>query len=184
MKKIFLATAILAASSATFAAGPNYNYLQGQWQESELDGSNAELDGFGLAASIDLNKEFFAFGQYASIDDRGVDADRFAVGAAYKMPIGTYTDLNFGGGIVSYDFKNFSLDGDDSDEGIMLTAGIRSLLNKEVELGAGVTYEDAFDFDMLFNVYGAYHFNSQISAGVSLTTGDVDTTALYVRVAF
>jgi len=184
MKKILLAGAVLATSSAAFAAGPQYNYLQGQWQESEQDGSNRELDGFGLAASVDLNQEFFAFGQFASVDDGGVEADRLAVGAAYKMPLGTHTDLNFGAGLVSYDFTNASLNGDDDDQGLLLTAGVRSMLTAELELGAGLSYEDAFDIEMLFNVYGAYHFNKQLSAGVALTTGDIDTTAFFVRVAF
>lgn len=187
MKKIFLATAILAASSATFAAGPQYTYIQGQWQESELDGSSAELDGFGFAGSFDLNNEFFAFGQYSSVDDRGLEADRLALGAAYKMPVGTNTDLNFGAGLVSYDFSYGDTpfyDGEEDDDGLLLTAGVRSMLNNQVELGAGLSYEDAFDIEMLFNVYGAYHFNKQVSAGVSLTSGDVDTTAFYVRMAF
>ena len=182
MKKLLLATTVLAASSAAFAAGPEYNYLQGQWQESEFDGTNVELDGFGLAASIDLNKEFFAFGQYGSVDERGVEADRFAIGAAYKMPLSTKTDLNFGAGLVSYDVDG--LFGDDDDNGLLLTAGIRSLLSNEIELGANLSYEDAFDIEMLTTVYGAYHFNRQISAGVSLTMGDLDTSAIYVRVAF
>lgn len=182
MKKLLLATAVLAASSTAFAAGPQYNYLQGQWQESEVDGSNVDLDGFGVAASIDLNKEFFAFGQYASVDDRGVDVDRFAIGAAYKMPLSTRTDLNFGLGIVSYDFDpDFR---NDDDTGLLLTGGIRSQFTQEIELGASLSYEDAYDIDLLATLYGAYHFNSKVSAGVSLTTGDIDTTALYVRVAF
>ncbi len=183
MKKLLLATTVLVASSATFAAGPEYTYLQGQWQESEFDDSNAELDGFGLAASIDLNKEFFAFGQYSSVDDQGVEADRFAIGAAYKMPLSTKTDLNFGAGLVSYDV-DFGPFGEDDDSGLLLTAGIRSMLTNEVELGANLNYEDAYDIEMLTSVYGAYHFNRQISAGASLTMGDVETTAIYVRVAF
>ena len=183
MKKLLLATAVLAASSATLAAGPQYTYVQGQWQEAELEDSNADLDGFGVAGSIDLNKEFFAFAQYANVDDRGVDLDRFAVGAAYKMPLSTRTDLNFGAGIVSYDLSNrFGVDDDDS--GLLLTAGIRSMLNDNLELGAGASYEDAYDVDMLVNVYGAWHFNNQFSAGLSLTEGDVETTAIYVRMAF
>ena len=115
MKKLLLATAVLAASSATLAAGPQYTYVQGQWQDAELEDSDADLDGFGVAGSIDLNKEFFAFAQYANVDDRGVDLDRFAVGAAYKMPLSTRTDLNFGAGIVSYVLSNrFGVDDDDS----------------------------------------------------------------------
>ncbi|HEX4910546.1 MAG TPA: outer membrane beta-barrel protein [Permianibacter sp.] len=183
MKKLLLATAVLAASSATLAAGPQYTFVQGQWQEAELEDSNADLDGFGIAGSIDLNKEFFAFAQYANVDDRGVDLDRLAVGAAYKMPLSTRTDLNFGAGIVSYDLSNrFGVDDDDS--GLLLTAGIRSMLNDNLELGAGASYEDAYDIDMLVNVYGAWHFNNQLSAGLSLTEGDVETTAIYVRMAF
>lgn len=184
MKKLLLATMVLAASSTAFAAGPQYSYVQGQWQESEFDDSNADLDGFGVAASIDLNQEFFAFAQYASLDDSGVEVDRLAIGGAYKMPVGTYTDLNFGAGLVSYDADFGPFFRDDDDSGLLLTAGIRSMLNKQLELGAGVTYEDAFDIDMLFNVYGAWHFNNKVSAGLSLTEGDVETSAIYVRVAF
>lgn len=184
MKKLLLATAVLAASSATLAAGPQYTYVQGQWQEAEWDdNSAADLDGFGVAGSIDLNKEFFAFAQYANVDDRGFDVDRFAIGAAYKMPLSVRTDLNFGAGIVSYDVSSrYGVDDDDS--GLLLTAGIRSMLNDNLELGAGASYEDAYDIDFLVNVYGAWHFNSQLSAGLSLTEGDVETTAIYVRMAF
>lgn len=183
MKKLLLATTVLMASSAAFAAGPQYTYVQGQWQESELDDVyNSDLDGFGVAASIDLNQEFFAFAQYANVDDRGIDVDRFAIGAAYKMPVGTYTDLHFGAGIVSYDVDPYF--GDDDDSGLLLTGGVRSMLNKQLEVGAGLSFEDALDIDMLFNVYGAWHFNDKVSAGLSLTEGDVETTSLYVRVAF
>ncbi len=178
MKKLLLATSLLAASSAALAAGPQYTWVQGQWQESEIDGSRSELDGFGLSGSVELNNEFFAFGQYSSLDDQDMDADRVALGAAYKMPLGTNVDLNLGAGLVSYDFGN------DDDEGILLTAGVRSMLDKQVEVGASATYEDVLDIDMLISVYGAWHFNKQLSAGLSLTTGEIDTTAIYVRVAF
>lgn len=181
MKKLLLATTVLAASSAALAAGPQYTYLQGQWQESELDGWNRDLDGFGFAGSIDLNNEFFAFAQYASVDHRDLEADRFAIGGAYKMPISPRTDLNFGAGIVSYDTDP---EFDEDDNGLLLTAGIRSMLNNELELGAGMNYEDALDADLLFNVYGAWHFNKSVSAGLSLTEGDIETTAIYVRMAF
>jgi len=178
MKKLLLATSLLAVSSAALAAGPQYTWVQGQWQESEIDGSRSELDGFGLSASAELNQEFYAFGQYASLDDEDTDADRTALGAAYKMPLNATTDLNFGAGLVSYDFGN------SDDEGLLLTAGVRSMLDKNIEVGASATYEDTFDFDMLFSAYGAWHFNNQLSAGLALTTGEIDTTAIYVRVAF
>ncbi len=178
MKKLLLATSLLAASSAALAAGPQYTWVQGQWQESEIDGSRSELDGFGVSGSVELNNEFYAFGQYASLDDEYADADRTALGAAYKMPLSATMDLNLGAGLVSYDF------GDEDDEGVLLTAGIRSMLDNNLEVGASATYEDVLDIDMLFSVYGAWHFNKQLSAGLALTAGEIDTTAIYVRVAF
>lgn len=182
LARTLLAATILTASSAALAAGPRYNYLQGQWQESELEDSRAEFDGIGVAASFELNQQFFAFGQFSSLDDRGVDLDRWAIGAAYKMPFGTNTDLNFGAGIVDYEINTGPFSDDDS--GLMLTAGIRSMLDKQLEVGASASYEDAYDIDMLLNVYGAWHFTPQLAAGLTLTEGDLETTAVFVRYSF
>ena len=68
---------LFLSSAAALAEGPSYSYIEGLYQEFDVDvggGFDADGDGFTVAGSVAINDRWFVLVDYASADfDAGFD---------------------------------------------------------------------------------------------------------------
>ena len=63
---------LLLSSTAALAEGPSYSYIEGLYQEFDVDvggGFDADGDGFTVAGSVAINDRWFVVVDYASADE-------------------------------------------------------------------------------------------------------------------
>jgi len=178
--KTRIATAMLAAFAlaplASQAEGPSYSYVEGGYVRTDIDGLGKDADGFLVRGSIELPHDFFLFASYVDQGVYGADIKQYGVGAGYAWSMTDTTDLY---GKVGYakaeaDAYDFGLD----DDGYSLGIGIRSMVTKNVELEASVSYADYSDLgdDTTFGVGARWHFTANFAVGIEAQVADDATT--------
>lgn len=160
-------------------------------------------DGWGLGGSFGFAENWFVFANYSStesdvdfVDDRDqfyssdTDIERVDLGFGFHMPINSqtdHTDLVFRGAYVDIDVDGFkfgqtsssSLSNlrDDSSDGFLADASVRSQLNSWLEGSVGLRYTDIEQVDnfslignLLFEISPQIGFNLGVDAGDELRT--------------
>lgn len=140
MKRILLAAlAIVAIPLAAQAGDLNYNYVQGGYQATDIDGlPNAH--GWGLNGSAALGSNFSVSGGWARQDfnSSNVSFNDWNLGGGFHNPINATTDLvanvdyrRIGSNALTSDIKTYSGE-----------VGVRSALAPQFEGWALAGYED------------------------------------------
>jgi hypothetical protein len=182
--KMITALAAAALSGQLYAAGPNYNFVEGRYLvDTDIDERNLDGDGLHFGGSYRFTGEIYAFGNLRFNDyDHGVDATVLNLGGGYILPIHANWDSNFSFGLARWD-----VDGIDDEIGFELSGGVRGMLTPEVEARAKLTYLDVDDLgdDAYLTLGGDYFFMPNLSAGLELDVGgDFDSLSAGVRYFF
>jgi len=185
VKKLLLASALLLAAGSIHAVeSVRWDNASLSYQTVDSDGS--DLSGFSLSGMKLINDNVFITGGYSSVsgDESFFDIDftSLAFGFGYRHAHSKTTDFFGVASILRQEVDISSSFGsiDDSESGFDLQAGIRSLVNPNIELSGALRFVDiADDTETGLNLSAMYHFTEQYSAGISYdTTGDADTINL------
>lgn len=186
LQALLLTSAILPATIC--AEDISYNYVQASYISSDFDvyGVNIDGKGFGLAGSYAIHENVAFVGSYEAHDfDYGVDIDVFTIGADVHTPISSQTDAVLGLALSRIEITESGAP-DESDTGNSISAGIRSVLNTQFELGAKITRFDAFDDTSTeISVTGLFSVNDQVQLGLGFASeDDIDSLMFSVRSNF
>ena len=184
MFRKFLSFAAIAAMTGfaltAQAADVKYDYAELRFVDTEI--GSVDGDGFKIGGSFRLTEEWFLLGSYSNLDfDFGIDGSLLEFGGGYIYPNSDNVDLVAIAKIIRADIDAGS--GVDADEtGFGLAGGIRTMFTPQIEGRAFANYVDVDDSDTFLELAGDYHFNEQLSAGISLEVlGDADTLTFGVR---
>ncbi|MBT3206379.1 MAG: outer membrane beta-barrel protein [Gammaproteobacteria bacterium] len=192
-KKLLSSISIVALSSVlsgflstSYADNFDYNYIEGAYQDIDLNGQDS--DAFGLSGSYDINTHFnimadFSSGDISAFSDEGDSGfDEITIGMGYHTAINSATDLT--ANIKLLDQSN-DLSGDDTGYGLGI--GVRHMLSDKIEVGSNIDFMDIYDTeDTVIKVNSRYYFNDKASMSFSFGTSseDVDTLSTGLRFNF
>lgn len=157
MLRITAVGVLMFSSTLALAERPSYNYIQGSYQQWDLDagGIDADGDGFAVAGSVAFGDNWHAFADYASAElDSFLDVDLTTVGGGFHVDLSNRTDVYAELGLAKADVQFF---GDDT--GLVYRVGVRSMLNPNLELTASLGEMDFDDVD----------FGTEFAAGLWYT---------------
>jgi len=145
MLRLVSGTLLLTFALSAFAEQPNYNYIEGGYQLTELDlggVNNVDGDGLYLGASFVVAENWHVVGAFSTVGlDFGIDVSTLQVGGGFHAEISEnasfYTDLLWVS--TEVDTGNFAAV-DDSGYGIEI--GVRSNLTEQFEVAVNVSYID------------------------------------------
>jgi len=165
------------ATTAVFAASPEYTYVEAAYVNTDFDGIGDD-DGWGIGGSAEVGENIFIFADYSSIGlPAGVDFNVLDAGIGYKSPISPTTDINLSIGYVNFELDT-GLFGSADEDGYSLDATIRSMVSNEFELNGGISYIDLGNGndDPFFHVGAVYSFNPSFAVfGDFNTSSDITT---------
>jgi hypothetical protein len=167
---------------AASAADPGYTFIEGGYQDVDIDRPDADGDGFTFRGSVAITPMFHVFGGYSSSDlDRSgplggsVDYDYWELGAGLHYALTERVHFVSEASYINteIDFADGKID----DDGYGLYAGIRRHFQVPFQLEGGVKYVDVGDAgeDVLMKLAAHYFFTEQWAAGLSLDLGDDST---------
>lgn len=168
----------------------SYSYIEAGYTEADLD-NVADGDGFSVRGSVSFAENFFVFGEYATFGfPASVDLDQISAGLGGHLDISERVDLV---GRVGYTELDLSAPGfgSVSEDGFLLSAGIRGQVTDSFELEAHAVHTDlgsnAGDSTALV-VGGRFFFTENFAAGAEYRTGDdiggADLDVFFVGVRF
>ena len=139
MKKSLLALTLLAALpfAASAADGVSYNYVEGGYTKTNIDGPDS--DGWALKGSVAIHPNFHLFADYSQqeVDDVKVDFDQWRVGVGYNHQISPGADL-----ITRVAYEKFDAGQGLDFDGYSAEVGVRGALMPNLEGFATAGYED------------------------------------------
>jgi hypothetical protein len=180
MKTLLLLAGLLAQSIAVAQTAQqprahlNYNYAELRFVDVDENGG----DGLRFNGSYDLQNDWLIVGGLTSLDfNNNVDSTLLELGAGYVWSYSEDFDI-----VSSLRFVRAEFDtpgGDSDDNGFALSSGIRGMLTPEFEIRGSVNHINLDDSDTYLELAGDYHFNRQLSAGLSLEfAGDADVITI------
>ena len=175
-----------AALSTANAADFNYNYIEGSFQDIDLNGVDSEAVNFSGSFEIAPSLNIIAGYSNGEITTprgfRDIDFDSMSLGLGYHAPIGDNTDLTANLKVINQDMDFI---GDDTGYGVGV--GIRHQVSDVVEIGTRIDYADVYDADdTTFQVNSRFFLNDATSLGLSFSTSaeEVDVLSAGVRFNF
>jgi|APFre7841882724_1041349.scaffolds.fasta_scaffold47295_1 hypothetical protein len=166
---------------AALADGPGYSYVEAGYVETDVDGTNASLDGYALRGSFALTDKWFVFAGYTDQSYGGLDIKDYGAGVGYAWPVAATTDLYGKLSIVraEADFEGFSL----TDDGLAAAFGVRSRFNDRFELEASAGYTELSDSGggATLGAAARWYFVKRFAVGIEAVAGE-DTTAYGIDV--
>jgi hypothetical protein len=202
-----MALSISSVFSASLSASDlNYSYIEGEFQITSSGDDFESDDAYSISASYQFMDKVYAFGGFfkgsgtmvapSKLENAKVklnyDLDGYRLGAGYIHPINTNWDANF---TVGFEKTDYDRDGEtelfiykDSvkDDGMFVGAGVRGMLNPEVELSASLVYasaDEVVDTSVKLDLSGQYYFMENVSAGLSATI-DSNNTSIFAQGRF
>jgi Ax21 family sulfation-dependent quorum factor len=154
MKKSLLALTLLAAApfAASAAEGVSYNYVEGGYTATNIEGPDA--DGWALKGSVAVHPNFHVFADYSSqeVDDVNVDFDQWRVGLGYNHELSQRVDLLTRVAYEKAKTDSFSTPSgvrvpSFSADGYSVEVGVNSALTSRLNGYALAGYEDGDDYD-------------------------------------
>lgn len=165
------------ATTAVFAASPEYTYVEAAFVNMDIDGLGDD-DGWGIGGSAEVGEHIFIFADYSSIGlPGGVDFNTLDAGIGYKSPISPTTDVNLSIGYIRFELDT-SLFGNADEDGYVVDASLRSMVSNEFELNGGISYVDIGSGadDTFFHVGAVYSFNPSFAVFGDFSVSDDITT--------
>ena len=175
--KAMTASMLLAALPlASHAEDMSYSNVDLSYINTDFDGFGPSLDGFDVRGSIGFAGNYFAFAEYASQSVSGVDLDTTAVGLGAHYGLSDNLDLVGRAGWFQFDVNPGS-----SEDGYLLSAGLRGKAGDKVELEGGVIYTDlggSGGDQTTVAVGGRYFFTDTFALGAEYQDNDDSSTYL------
>jgi Ax21 family sulfation-dependent quorum factor len=191
MKRSLFALALAAALPLSAQAGElSYNYIQLDYTRANLDGVDADPDGFTLSGSAALGEKFYLFGSYLKGSDEisgfDFDYDQTQVGFGFRHGISDKADFI---AELSYVDAGVELedDFDVSSDGYRASIGVRGLMADKFEGYAKANWTDGSDVDGTFSgtVGALYKINATWGINAEAEFGeDATIWGLGVRASF
>ena len=173
-KSILGVTALFVAANLAQAQEINYNYAELRYLDSEI--GNADGDGIEIAGSYQIDPEWLVIGSYSSQDFGFADWDVLEAGIGYILPDVNGFNLMSSISIIDSEFGN------DDDNGVRLSTGVRTELTNQLEGRAFINYLNIDGSDLFVELGADYFFSPQIAAGAEVQLGsDTDTFSIGVR---
>lgn len=168
----------LALSVPAEAKEFDYNYFQLSYGNIEFDDVNVDGDGFGIAGSYALNRDFHVFAGYEAAGlDFGIDATTLGAGLGWHRTLSPVVDL-----VANVSYQYVELDGPGAgnadDSGLGLGVGLRFAATDLLELDAGISHVDFSDSgsNTGLGVGGLYSFTDAFALGLSASWSDDSTS--------
>jgi hypothetical protein len=165
-------------------AGPKYTYIEGGYTAIDIDDFDEDGDLWGVGGSLALTDMLFLSGGFASGDVGDVDLTQAFVGLGLNVALNDTTDFVAEAGVAyaEVEFGPF----DEDDEGLGLSAGVRSMITPQFELNGGISYVDIADDDETALYAGAvYSFTDMFAGTLGVSFGDDATSyGIGVRLYF
>ena len=165
------------------AAEPRYTYIEGGWIHADFDNVNEDGDGWGIGGSYAFHKNFHFVADYQDIDLGGSnDASALTFGIGGNLPLRSGLDAV---GRVRWVHEEIDAgNSDHDDDGYGLEAGLRLIINPQLELDGSVNYVDVGDSDNTsFVIGGLYEIANNFALGGDIEFSD-DVTALFLKARF
>jgi hypothetical protein len=121
--------------------GFSYTYLEGGYQNVDLDSPSADGDGIFLGGSVELARSVFLTADLDYADfNRGIDARTLELGVGVSLPVAPDLDGLLKGGYI--DAEVDTRFGDFEDDGFFIAGGARWMVTEQVELNGSLKYVD------------------------------------------
>ena len=189
--KIAVVLAAAAALSPCFAQadGLSYSYLDLAYVNTDIDGVDEDLDGFGLRGSLEVADNIFLFAGYAdqsaSVFGSDIDYQAYDIGGGYAWSFAPAADVY---GRIAYVKAELDFPGGDvDDDGYSLGVGMRGRVAQQFELEGALNYVDDSDGgdDTSLGLGARWYFTDQLALGVEGEFGDdADTYGIGGRWTF
>lgn len=147
------------------------------------------LKGFVLAGSALINESVFVLASWSKLSDEigisgtsvDVDFTQYQIGAGYRYALTDSTDayasVSFAG--IDVAAEAFGESESEDETGYAISAGIRSMLTAQFELGGSIAYVDIADeSETSISATASYHFTDQFALSLSLSAADDTTTSV------
>ena len=180
LRTIFVLSFLLLAATAN-AQSSNYNYLQGSFGQVDLDvpGFDVDGDGLGVAASFEIDENFYVSGEYQTADvDFGVDVNILDVVGGYRTGVGRNLDLYANLGYTKVKIEGAG-GGSSDDGGFSVGMGLRGAVSEAVELYGGLDYIDFDDSDSEIRAKAGFIMMLNETLGVGLKASLWDDFSVY-----
>jgi len=163
---------LIGMMSTASATDFKYSYIEGAYQDIDLDGLDGEA--YKVSGSYNLNSNINVIGEYTNgeitnpMGGSDLNFDEAAIGLGYHTGISSATDFTANIKLVAHDND---LTGDDTGYGVGV--GIRHMLTDKIEVGSNIDYVDVNDIgDTTFKLNSRYHLNDRASFGLSYSTSE------------
>ena len=179
--KAMTAGAMLAALPLASHADPmSYSFVDLGYVETDIDGISSNADGFALRGSAGFAEHYFAFAEYSSQSLAGFDLDVTTVGLGGHYGLSDNLDLVGRAGWLNVDASGGG-GASASEDGYLVSAGLRGKLGDKIELDGSVIYSDlggGNGDDTAVAVGGRYFFTDNFAVGAEYQQGNDSSTIL------
>lgn len=174
MKRLLISSALTLALALPLAGGAaelDYTYLEGGWNQYDVD-DGTDGDGWSVAGSLALGDHWHLFGSYsqAGLDHSPVDVDVMRLGAGWNTAVADDHDLVVRANLIELDTD---FPGADSD-GYEAEVGLRSAFGEHFETYAAAGYLDIDrgDGDLYGRLGAQYKFTDRFGLVANATFSD------------
>jgi len=165
---------LLVLSVPAMAQGISYNYIEGSFNQVELDDSIVDVDGdgFGIGGSFEVADQFHVFASFDTTDfDFDVDLDETKIGGGFHTSLSPNVDFVANLAWVRFDASGPG--GSIDDDGFGASIGLRAMAGSNVELAGAIEYVDIGDGDdTSINGEAWYNFSETFAVGLNVGLGD------------
>lgn len=183
LKAMTASVVLTALPLASHAEDMSYSNVDLSYINTDIDGLGPSLDGFDVRGSIGFAGNYFAFADYSSQSVSGNDLDQTAVGLGGHYGLSDNLDLVGRVGWFQADVSPGS-----SEDGYLVTAGLRGKAGDKVELEGAVIYTDLGGSNgdqTTLAVGGRYYFTDTFALGAEFQHNDDSSSWLAgVRINF
>lgn len=194
VKSCLLVGSVFAAFATTSAYAqnnrtPNYTprapavsftHVGLRYMFQDLDKYNCDQDGPNIYGSLDIQDGWYARASFSDVSGDPCGSTNVQVGGGFHTSLDRNLEMY---GSVS--FESISPDDADSDSGLVLAAGVRGFLTRQLEGGVELMHSTTFDGTTAINGLLAYWFNDAVAGTFDLGLGsDVTTFAIGARLNF
>ncbi|MGX5175418.1 hypothetical protein ACUR5C_15465 [Aliikangiella sp. IMCC44653] len=154
MKKLTqLGLLLLGINSVSLlAAEPNFSYVEIGSTEQEYDTLAGKFSGYEIAASYQLEDDFFIVGKAIATEANGLDMQTKTIGIGYHYPLLNNTKLILQLDAVGVVFNRPGA-GEFDEQGKQFSIGIKSQLTQWLELEVSARRIDAGQVDAAYGDY-------------------------------
>jgi len=184
LKAVTASLLLAALPLASHAEDMSYSNIDLGYVNTDIDGVGPSLDGFGVRGSIGFAEHYFAFAEYSSQSVSGADLDQTAVGLGGHYGLSDNLDLVGRAGWFKANVSGGGLSA--SDDGYLVSAGLRGRAGDKVELEGSVIYTDlggSSGNETAVAVGGRYYFTKTLALGAEYQHSS-DASSYLVGVRF